>query len=247
MKKLFGIIVLFLCIGNCFAQKFNEVERLEKCDLTLLNDDTLISDFALARMNNTELRLLRNMIYAKYGHSFNSKDLQDYFSQFEWYIPNKKVTDSELSKSEQNLINRIQIFESKNEKLSNLKFGNELIGLWHITPVMPDTWCDRFLIYPDNRIEFLVDNFDEESEVREYLGFYEIKGNVLIFFVNKLVTNVNVDLLDEPLVFKFPITKVQTVTFGNGELVREMIQIGGYKYYLYDDNSEIMGEKARRY
>lgn len=247
MKKLFGILVFFLCIGTCFAQKFNEADRLQKGDLTLLDENTYISDFALARMDNAELRLLRNMIYAKHGHTFNSKDLQKFFSQFKWYVPNKKVSDSEFSKTESYLIKRIQSFELRNENQLTLKFGNEIIGLWHQSPVMPDTWCDRFLIYPNNKIEFLISYFKENPEVSEYLGYYEIKGNVLIFFVNKVVSNKKTELLDDPLVFKFPITKVQTVVFGNGELVREMIQIGGFEYFLYDNNPETMGEWARSY
>lgn len=34
-----------------------------------------------------ELRIMRNYIYARHGYIFESPDLQEYFSQFDWYTP----------------------------------------------------------------------------------------------------------------------------------------------------------------
>ena len=96
MKKFCIIFIFFICAFNCFAQKNTVAERVQKGDLSLLDADFGISDFELAQMDNTELRLLRNMVYAKHGHSFNSKDLKDFFSQFKWYVPATKVKDSEF-------------------------------------------------------------------------------------------------------------------------------------------------------
>lgn len=55
------------------------------------------------------LRILRNTIYAQYGYSFNNKELRDYFSQFEWYIPDPNLTMEKikLTQEEQNFINEI--------------------------------------------------------------------------------------------------------------------------------------------
>ena len=44
-----------------------------------------LTDYDLQDRNRTELRLMRNEIFAQYGYVFNSKDLQDYFSAKEWY------------------------------------------------------------------------------------------------------------------------------------------------------------------
>ena len=56
-----------------------------------------------------ELRLLRNAIYAQYGYPFKSKDLQDYFSQFDWYIPDPNLTMEQilLTEEEKKLIDEI--------------------------------------------------------------------------------------------------------------------------------------------
>ena len=56
-----------------------------------------------------QLRLLRNTIYAQYGYAFKSKDLQDYFSQFNWYIPDPNLTMEQivLTEEEKKLIDEI--------------------------------------------------------------------------------------------------------------------------------------------
>jgi len=55
------------------------------------------------------LKILRNTVYAQYGYSFNSKDLNDYFSQFEWYIadPNLTMEQIKLTEKEKKFIAEI--------------------------------------------------------------------------------------------------------------------------------------------
>jgi hypothetical protein len=47
--------------------------------------DNLIIPHQLMDFTPSELRLLRNMIYAKYNYKFKDNDLQEHFSQFSWY------------------------------------------------------------------------------------------------------------------------------------------------------------------
>jgi len=56
-----------------------------------------------------ELRLLRNMIYALHGYSFADKKLLDYFSRFDWYIPdpNLRMEEIRLSPEEQRFVQEI--------------------------------------------------------------------------------------------------------------------------------------------
>ncbi len=63
MKKVLIILMMLFTSSFIFAQKFNESERLKNGDITLFDD--YISDLSLAKMDNAELRILRNMIYAK--------------------------------------------------------------------------------------------------------------------------------------------------------------------------------------
>ncbi len=42
-----------------------------------------------------DLRILRNTIYAKYGYTFQSKDLNEIFSKTDWYSPKTNIDDLE--------------------------------------------------------------------------------------------------------------------------------------------------------
>ncbi len=69
----------------------------------------------LESKSDDELRLLRNEIFARHGHSFNSSDLQKYFKSKDWY--NEKeyhiVPEMDLLISERIFLNKIMELEKK--------------------------------------------------------------------------------------------------------------------------------------
>lgn len=71
----------------------------------------------LEEQSKEQLRLLRNEIFARHRHSFDSPDLRRYFANKPWYheYKNHKVSLDELSEAELKILTRIQNFE-KNEK-----------------------------------------------------------------------------------------------------------------------------------
>lgn len=68
---------------------------------TFITDELLYeaSKEELSKLSGNKLRLLRNAFFARLGYSFESKDLQEFFMQFEWYknsldrkkLPNDKI------------------------------------------------------------------------------------------------------------------------------------------------------------
>ena len=46
-----------------------------------------LNELDLEGLSNTDLTILRNMIYARHGYRFKRDDLFQYFSQFSWYNP----------------------------------------------------------------------------------------------------------------------------------------------------------------
>lgn len=64
---------------------------------------------------NEELRLLKNYFFARKGYQFKSRDLTDYFSKFNWYMPNPAIKNdlSLLNNDEQKLIMAINSFLEK--------------------------------------------------------------------------------------------------------------------------------------
>jgi hypothetical protein len=77
--------------------------------------------------NNTDLRLLRNTIYAMHGYGFRSMDLQEHFNKFAWYNGTKDDVENELNEKERKLIRVILAMEQVNPPSPN-----DIIGLWTI-------------------------------------------------------------------------------------------------------------------
>ena len=61
-----------------------------------------ISSSELYGKSEWELDLMRNSIFARYGRSFNRRDLQSYFDSQSWYHRNPGYRDSLLSRTERN-------------------------------------------------------------------------------------------------------------------------------------------------
>ena len=58
---------------------------------------TPLTDTMLTNVNLSDLRLIRNEIYARHGRIFQTRWLADVFGHKPWYTPRKDYTDAELS------------------------------------------------------------------------------------------------------------------------------------------------------
>lgn len=74
---------------------------------------TWLSESDLRGVSKSNLRLMRNTIYAVHGKIFQSKDLQQYFGQFSWYNPrSSNVTENSFNDTEKHNLSVIQYAES---------------------------------------------------------------------------------------------------------------------------------------
>lgn len=99
--------------------------------------DKLITIGQLCNFTRSNLRILRNAIFAKYGYKFNSIDLQDHFSKFSWYSGVTANIDDKLTIVDLNNIELIQKIED------NYPEDNELIGNWYMYGAVPDQGIDN--------------------------------------------------------------------------------------------------------
>lgn len=73
----------------------------------------LITIDQIENKNLEDLRIMRNEIFAKHGYIFNSQDLKDYFSNFDWYEPKFKDVNSLLTETDKINIATIQKRENQ--------------------------------------------------------------------------------------------------------------------------------------
>jgi hypothetical protein len=215
--------------------------------------------FSLAQLDNRNLRLLRNMVYARHGYIFNSPDLISYFRRFEWYNPRLNNVDNLLTDVDRFNIQAIQAFENMNENSQNIILSNT-IGVWQTSPAMASGWSDRFVFHPANRLEFYFSQMRHVSLIFGTNGSYTIRGNVLIYSVTQMYiimnnseiiyiffghqwedTTLNIITFERPIVFKFPITNIETRSWtydDSDEIIfsRETITIGGRDFFKMRDD-----------
>lgn len=282
MKKVFTLVLMLIfsfpvisreneSITEYYNNSLNELIPTKAKKIILGNIDLLsetISDFDLAILSNSDLRILRNMIYAKYGNIFSSSDLTNYYSNFAWYKPSKKVKDSDLTEEELKLIERIKIFETRDENKKNVNLKS-MEGIWQDYFIMADGWSNRFVFYSDNKLDFLYSQMRYIPLAKEMIGTYEIKGNVLIFKVKEIIYNSytpkydtigfydiweipdnrNTVTFKNPLEFKFPIKNFELnktwkqrnySTNEDTEFTKDYIELGSFSYYKMstDPNSK---------
>lgn len=92
-KALFILVLLSWVVINCCASRSvtdvyhgalnqllcNEAEDILLGNISRLDDGYLIDLISLGKLHKESLRLLRNAIYAKHGHIFESKELTGIF------------------------------------------------------------------------------------------------------------------------------------------------------------------------
>ena len=73
-----------------------QTDAKARAEAKILNGTTLDKS-DIAGLPVTDLRLLRNTVYARYGRVFDSADLQQYFNNRPWYRPRRDYSDSQLT------------------------------------------------------------------------------------------------------------------------------------------------------
>ncbi|MDR2717822.1 MAG: YARHG domain-containing protein [Treponema sp.] len=86
--------------------------------------DKAIDSKMLDCFDSAELRLLRNMIFAKYNYRFGKKDLRDFFSKFSWYKGAENDVRENMTATDWQNISMIQNLEKKySEYVDSGNFG----------------------------------------------------------------------------------------------------------------------------
>jgi len=144
-------------------------------------------------LNKSELRYIRNTIYARHGYIFNSVDLRNHFSRFSWYLGTKINVDNELNEFEIITVNILRQVE--NNYLDNA--SKEIVGYWFADIPEDDWWAydihDVYLrhhgnLYDKGTLQFwqngmflynFIDFSDEKTNVYYYFGFWSYSDEKL--------------------------------------------------------------------
>lgn len=82
------------------------------------NDLSCLQDFIdrIGIYTKSDLRILRNAIYAKYGYDFKSRDLTEIFAKCDWYDADKKYpgwyVEDMMTNNEKSYLELIKLLEN---------------------------------------------------------------------------------------------------------------------------------------
>jgi hypothetical protein len=179
MRKLF--ILIYLIIGNILWSQDILTQTVLNGNIDYLSD--IIKIEQLINFSRSDLRILRNTVFAKYGLIFNSNDLQDHFSQFSWYNGIYSNVYDQLTDIDKENINFIQQIESNYPE--NNDFINELIGNWYFFGALGSGSIDSFsCLKNSNRVQILSNGiyiYYVRNDVRMsgiLYGMWSLKDNV---------------------------------------------------------------------
>jgi hypothetical protein len=201
MKK---IICLLLCLLVCkltiTAQDNDKSKyRLEMLNIMQMNNDIkqrIINEGDLSYLNcsfdfinlsilsKSDLRILRNTIFAVHGLIFKSTDLNEHFRKFLWYKPKYNDVNDQLTQYDKYNIEQIQEFEKSSTSLDIVP-SKVLIGVWSETAIMPSGWPERFMIYTDGSCIFGYSTMQQLPGIKYLYGHYKINKNQLEISWNK--------------------------------------------------------------
>jgi hypothetical protein len=170
-------MILFILIGNVLCGENLLQDVVKDGNISLL--ETEINIEQLCDFPKSDLRILRNTIYAKYGYQFNSADLKSHFSQFPWYAGIKTNVDNELSEIDEMNIQLIQRIEVNIPV--NAEIVNQLSGRWYFYGAFPDQGIndtsknndDSIDIYPNGIYAYHAKRYREMDSY----GLWSIKDN----------------------------------------------------------------------
>src|SRR5262249_13888292 len=83
-----------------------EQGMLTRAEIKILSGGLLDQSY-IAGLSGAELRILRNVIYARHGWRFDSQDLQRYFASKPWYRVRSEYTDKDLTSNDRENLNII--------------------------------------------------------------------------------------------------------------------------------------------
>ncbi|QEN08195.1 YARHG domain-containing protein [Oceanispirochaeta crateris] len=283
MKKIFiKILLTLLTFGTLYAQSDNtdeiiklthesriEAERSEaklilEGNIDLYNERYPIDFISIAELNKQELRILRNLIFARYGYSFKSNELTSYFNNFEWYKAKSTNVNDQLNYADKRNIEIIRTFESMDKSQPNIINTNEMVGLWHASLIMPSGFYLVFQFYKDGSFTYRYSQMRQLPEIDKFSGSYEIDGNVILLTITQTTMYEHTEdvdfsgafgyqwskskriFIDSNETLQFPIEKIQTIEKAFSEedryppemADREVLTIGNVQFFKYSENPD---------
>ncbi len=101
--------------GKWVYRRTNKI--VQTIPLFYWNDEKYINLSASKyQSSKKDLKMLRNLIYAKHGYKFATDELKKIFSDFDWYKPSDDFSEDSLQNFEKHILENIKRYEGKKSR-----------------------------------------------------------------------------------------------------------------------------------
>ncbi|MFI8605164.1 YARHG domain-containing protein [Cellulophaga baltica] len=97
--------------GSNGDYEIGSISKPDKIGKYFNTKEDILTDNILSKMNKSELKIMRNEIYARYHYIFKTKQMSEYFKKQDWYSGYHNNIDLYLTKIEKENIKKIKAFE----------------------------------------------------------------------------------------------------------------------------------------
>lgn len=144
-------------------------------DVTLL--DFRLSDLQVSRLNDHELMLLRNSIFARCGYLFQDDTILRHFEEFDWYAPDAEDVTDRLSDTDLWNLDLIRLYENGlNSDESGIPDSTGIEGFWHGMIHVGSGYFTRIFFFPSGEFIYRCNTMDGSARLRELSGEWYIDG-----------------------------------------------------------------------
>lgn len=154
-----------------FKKDNDDIGKIVLINGKKINLDNVFKYEDIVSLNEDELSILRNSIYAKYGYKFKTSKYKDYFSKYNWYESKYDDVNAYLTLSDLKNIDLILKLEKNfnilSDKLTDVE--KEFIGFWNRGAGVGAGYSDRYRFYNDRSFKFSISTmiFDERINTIE--------------------------------------------------------------------------------
>ncbi|MCA1634183.1 MAG: protein kinase [Acidobacteria bacterium] len=156
---------------------------MERAEQKIINGSTLTRD-DLAALSPTELRILRNAVFARYGRTFQTAELQNYFKARPWYKPRLDFNEGMLTAGDRVNAEFIKSFEggggSGTAPVVDAATMQKEVGAALNIQIKPDPTGTRAVAVFDKTWDFEADDKHSTGSVRQQLTLAKFGDRWLI-------------------------------------------------------------------
>lgn len=172
--------------------------------------------------------------------------------------------DNQFNYADIRNIEIVQAFENMNHNRESIITNDSVIGLWHISLIMPSGFSLVFQFYEDGTFNVQYSQMAWVPIIDSFSGFFEIEGNTILLKIQKIIKfNHSNEVLDAAFLglqwkesemteaesheeLRFLISKLLTVQeifddedkYPESMKDREAIILGGVNFYKYSSDPD---------